>query len=321
MDASVDRSTYLGSSDAAAILGVSKWRSPLDVYRSKVFPEQFAADEDPDKQRVFRRGRLLEPVIRQLAVEDYDLELYCSNRRHHDPEHDWMRAEIDFETYDPDRTLVNNDCKSVSPFAADQWGEAGTDEIPIDYHAQFQFGLMVTGRPRCDVWALFGNDNLVRYVVRRDEETIAGMRAKCVQFWTEHVLERRPPSPITIDDVEFLMRRLRGRRVEATPILLATIAQYREAKERIKAGEDLVEDLKFLIIESMERAAAEAKGAPLADEDACIVDPSSGKTLMTWKSQMTTRVDVKRLREEQPAIANQFSNTTDSRVLRLVKAK
>lgn len=317
----VDRSTYLGSSDAAAILGVSKWATPLDVYRSKVYPEQ-AAEDAEDKAKIFRRGRLMEPVIRQMAVEDFGLELHAVNRRHSDELYPWMRAEIDFETIDPDGSLVNNDCKSVSPFAADQWGEEGTDEIPIEYHAQFQYGLMVTGRARCDVWALFGSDDLVRYVVHRDEETIAGMRAKCIAFWTEHILARRAPSPVTIEDVTFLMRRLRGRPVDATGEILSLLADYSTAKQREKTGKERAEELKFLIVDLMRIAAEQNDGKPMGpEEDACIVDPITRKALVTWKQQSTDRIDVKGLRENAPDVADQFTRTTTSRVLRLSKAK
>ncbi len=317
----VDRSTYLGSSDAAAILGVSKWRTPLEVWRSKVYPAAAVQEEDPMRTKILRRGRLMEPVIRQMAVEDFDLHLTETNVRHAHPVHEWMRAEIDFETLEAEGQFVNNDCKSVSPFAADQWGDEGTDEIPIDYHAQFQYGLMVTGRQRCDVWALFGSDDLVRYVVHRDEETIAGMRAKCISFWHDHVLAKKAPPPVTIDDVEFLMRRLRGVPVPATAELLDMIAEYRSVKQTIKGGEDRVEDLKFEIIDAMRLAAEEANGRPLGEDDASIVDPDTRKALMTWRAQRTDRIDVTRLRADAPDIAERFTTSTVSRVLRLSKSK
>lgn len=234
-----------------------------------------------------------------------------------------MRAEIDFETLEGDAgsVFVNNDCKSVSPFAADQWGEEGTDEIPIDYHAQFQYGLMVTGRQRCDVWALFGSDNLVRYVIHRDEETIAGMRAKCVTFWNEYVLAKRAPPPVTVDDVTFLMRRLQGVPVPATGELLDLIHKYRVAKDTEKAADAQAEELKFAILGAMLEGAEIARGRPLGEDNACIVDPDTQKPLMTWKQQRTDRIDVKRLRVEAPDIAEQFTNSTVSRVLRLAKSK
>lgn len=312
----LDRSTYFGSSDAAAVLGISKWGNPLTVYRRKVDPASLEED-DEEKRKILRRGTLLEPVIRAMAVEDYGLEVVGVNRRHSDPEFLWMRAEIDFETRDPDGTVVNNDCKSVSPFVADQWGESDTDEIPIEYHAQFQFGMMVTGSARCDVWALFGADKLVRYVVYRDDEVIAGMRRKVVAFWHDHVLARVPPAPVTVDDVEYLMRRLQGRKVYADPAVLELVQQYRAAKYLAKSTEDEIETLKFQIVDYIHRETVRGAGGRPDGEDAVLVHPEDGKALLSWKKQSTDRIDVKRIKAEAPEVAAEYIRTTTGRVLRL----
>lgn len=316
-----DRSTYLGSSDIAGILGVSKWTTPLDIYRRKVFPDSLRYDER-EKEKIFRRGRLLEPVIRTMAVEDHGLILLGHNNRYHDPEFDFMRAEIDFDTVDDESgQTINNDCKSVSPFAADQWGEAFTDEIPIEYHAQFQYGMMVTGRQRCDVWALFGTDDLVKYVVHRDEETIAGIREKCLTFWHDHVLALRAPAPVTLDDVEFLMRRIQGRKVVADPDTQAIVAAYADAKALAKLSEAKAEELKFQIARALLEGAERQYGKPLEDEeDAALVD-EAGKPIVTWKTQTTSRLDVEMIRKVHPDVAANCSNTTTGRVMRLARRK
>lgn len=317
----IDRSTYVGSSDVAAILGISKWMTPLDAYRSKVQPETIEISDE--KRKIFRRGHLLEPVIRTMAAEDYDLKVCGINRRYIDPEYPWMRAEIDFETIDPvNGEIVFNDCKSVHPMAADKWGEMMTDEIPIEYHAQFQYGMMITGAQRCDVWALFGSDDIVPYVVYRDDDAIAGMRQKVLAFWHDHVLAKRPPPPVTIDDVEFLMRRLRGRRVEASPDVLDLIAEYRQVKghERDIAGR--LEELKFQIVNAMRAGAEEQFGKPIGDDEgAALIDPDTGMELMTWRAQQDSRIDVDALRKKAPDIAQACTKTKTIRVLRVVKPK
>lgn len=319
----LDRSSYFGSSDISGILGLSRYATPLDIYRRKVEPESFP-EHDDDKRKILRRGTLLEPVIRSMAVEDYGLTLCGTGNRYADPEHEFMRAEIDFETIDEAGGLggiVNNECKSVSPFLADQWGEEDSADIPADYFAQVQFALMVTGRPLAYVWALFGADKLVRYTIPREpDDVIDGIRARAAHFWNAHVLARVPPAPVTIDDVEFLMRRLQGREVVATPDIEDAIQRYRNAKAVAKGAEDEIEELKFTIVEAMRRGAEEQYGKPLLpDEHACLVD-LSGKQLCTWKAQTAQRIDVKGLRAAKPEIATQFTTTSVSRVLRLGKA-
>lgn len=312
----LQRAEYIGSSDAAAILGVSKWKTALDVWRAKVFPNANDDDADRGRAKILRRGTLLEPVIRAMAVEDYGLELYTYNRRHIDEDHDFLRAEIDFETLDPDSRVINNECKSVSPFAAKQWGEAGTDEVPIDYHAQVQFGLMITGAPRCDVWALFGSDDLVPYRIERDEETIAALRQRCIRFWHEHVVAAKAPPPVTLDDVEFLMRSRRGKPIVASPEHMELVAEYADLKARIKQMEERAAELKLDIVAAL---LAGADGALGEKDAASLIDPISGKSLLTWKPQSASRIDVATLREQRPDIAAEFTATTTTRVLRLAK--
>lgn len=312
------RSEYLGSSDAAAILGLSKWKTPLDVWRAKVFPDAVEDEAAADRSKILRRGKLMEPVIRQMAIDDYGLTLYATNRRHEDEDYPWMRAEVDFETLDEGGAVVNNECKSVSPFAASQWGDEDTDEVPIEYHAQVQFALMVTGAQveRCDVWALFGSDKLVRYRIYRDEETIAGMRARCVEFWHEHVLAKRAPAPVTLDDVEFLMGRKRGRPVIANPDQVDLVMQYRDAKHQIKQLEERAEELKLAIVGHLLAGA----GDDLSEQDAAILLDGAGKPLLTWKPQSSSRIDVAALRKARPEVADEFTTISTSRVLRLAKA-
>lgn len=315
----LDRSTYLGSSDAAGILGLSKWKSPLDVWRAKV--GQLDAEAiDPDREKLFRRGHLLEPVIRTMAVEDYDLVLMGHGRRWTDREHAFMRAEIDFEAYELvcgiAGDFINCECKSVSPFTAHEWGEQDTDEIPIEYHAQVMYALMVTGRPRAYVFALFGADKLVRYIVERDEETIAGMRAACVAFWHDHVLAGIPPEPQDLDDVDFLFRKVRGRKVMASPEAAEAVERYRLLGLQIKALEDERDLAKLDAVEFLLDACREATGDPEAEEDAELIDPDTGRTLATYKLQRGAYLDQKRLKAERPEIHSALMREHHFRVLR-----
>ena len=62
------RSLGIGGSDVAAILGLSKWKSPLSVYMDKVFPEQ--ADDKP-KHEAMEWGSRLENSIATKFFENH----------------------------------------------------------------------------------------------------------------------------------------------------------------------------------------------------------------------------------------------------------
>ena len=309
------RSQYLGSSDVAAVLGFSKWKTALDVWRGKTDPmsvPDLAADES--KRKILKRGKLLEPVIRELAIDEWHWHVTEENERHQDDEHPWMKAEVDFAVREG-LDIVNCECKSVSPFAVAEWGEEGTDEIPIEYYAQVMYALMVTGRAKCYVLALFGSDDLVRYVVERDEETIADMRAAVVSFWHNNVLAGVAPDPTSLDDIAFLFERVRGRRIEATEEIVALVERYRLLGLSAKAAEEEREIVKTDIAKYALEQCQKATGDPQADEDCELFTPD-GRLCATYKSQRGAYLDQRRLAAEHAALHAALMVEHEFRVLR-----
>ena len=170
MTAVVDRTKFLGGSDVAAILGVSPWRNRVDLWADKITPRV----EDGQNAAAKRRGHRLEPYILDMIREEHGLEIVRANERYIDKEVPFLAAEIDAE-YRDDAGEQNIEIKTVHPFKAKEWGDIGTDSLPLHYIAQVQHGLGVTGRDICKVFALIG-DELKPYTVTRDDELIRVMR-------------------------------------------------------------------------------------------------------------------------------------------------
>lgn len=312
------RSTYLGSSDIAAVLGVSRWKTPVQVYLNKTAPGWADGDVDPERERRFLRGKLMEPVVRQMAEQEFGLSIAAIGQRYADPEHDFLRAEIDFEI-DEHGLDINCEVKTVHPFAPAEWGDEGTDEIPTEYAAQVQFGMMVTGRPRCYVFALFGSDNLTRYVVERDETTIAGMRAKAVSFWRDRVLAGVPPEPITYEDAVVLMSRMkRGVRVPASDIAAALVRRIDELRGFAKDIEAEQEAAKTNLAAWIVKQCQES-GTP--ENENVVLTDYAGREFATWNLRRGTFLDQNRLAAEKPDIRLAYTKEHHYRVLILKGAK
>jgi putative phage-type endonuclease len=300
----LDRATYLGSSDIAAILGLSPWKTPVDVYFEK---RGQAQPIDAAKQKLFNRGKRMEPVILDMLSDEYDIDIVARGQRYRDPEHAWMAAEIDAEAIDIDNgERFNIEAKSVHQFAAGQFGEGGTDQIPIHYAAQCMFGLMVTGRQRCTVAALVGSDNISVYHLERDEETIAGIRSKAIAFWRDHVLTGIPPEPIVLDDVYRLMRRDADITAEAPDDIAQHIREFELAKQKAKAESERADDLKFQIGRWLLGEVAMDKPTRKPKH----VITYNGAPLLTIGYQEQTRIDTDAIRKRHPEIAAECSKTT-----------
>lgn len=266
-----DRATFIGGSDAAAVLGVSRWQTPYQLWLEKT--KQWTPAPDPDRERRFTRGKFLEPyvldvLLRELREAGHEIDVLNRNGGWIDPEHKFLACELDFEAR-MDGEEYNGEIKTVHPFGAGDWGDAGTDEIPIDYTAQAQHGMMVRRRDKCIVAALIGSDDLRIHQVPRDDELITHLRAAEVEFW-RRVQEMDPPAPINLQDLAHL------------------VPLSRDAEIAIAADSELHHDL--LRLRAIKGAAAEADllefriKREMGDAARLALD---GKTVATWKADKT----------------------------------
>jgi putative phage-type endonuclease len=241
--AQYDRTKYIGGSDVAAILGVSPWRNVVDLWMDKITPRV----ESGQNMTAKRRGARMEPYILDMIREEHGLEIVAANRRYVDNELPFLAAEIDFEYLDKETGQVENgEIKTVHPFKAKEWGEHGTDELPLHYVAQTQHGMGVKTARRCRVFALIGDD-LKPYLVERDDDLITAMRDRANEFWTKYVLPKvQPPLDYEHKDIIETLKRLYpgtdGTTIEANAMhehwraVMGTATEMRDHYEAILAG-------------------------------------------------------------------------------------
>ncbi len=290
------RQSYLGGSDIAGILGVSPWRTPLDVFLDKTQGKQ---PDDPSKAQIFKRGQRMEPYILDMLAEEHGIEIVRRGQRYRDGEFDFMAAEIDAETSDG----RNVEAKSVHLFGAKAWGKEGTDEIPVYYTAQIQHGLMVTQKEETLVPALIGLDDFRVYRVQRDEEIITSIRQAEVEFWDR--IQRNDAPPVTnLDDVLRLFPT-----DDASALKLAD-------------GDPIIQRLEKLKFLKAKLKLMEAEHDDLADAIKLAFGPAGvmklgAKVLATYKGQTAERFDSAAFKAKHSKIYSKFTKTSTSRVLRL----
>jgi putative phage-type endonuclease len=253
METTAERSKFIGGSDIAAILGISPWRNQVELWLDKVQPQ---ADQD---SVVKKRGRRLENYIVEMIEDEFQVavgHVTGRNKRHIDPAVPYFACEVDAETL---TTPVENiEIKTVHPFMAKDWGETGGDELPLHYLAQAQWGLGVTERSVCRVFALIGDD-LRPYTVVRDEPTIRAMRARADEFWQRYVIPReRPPLDYEDERTLDLLKRLypgtNGKTIEATDELERWRLTMQEARSQADKYENVAAGAKAHLLEAMGEA-------------------------------------------------------------------
>ena len=181
------RRNGIGSSDAAAVLGLSPWSSALDVYLSKVQPAKAGAMAPP-----LEWGLRLEPVLAATIQDRYGWVLKKPPTQTH--------AEIPYLLASPDRiteSLELIELKTTS--RPDGWGEVETAEVPEHYWVQVQHQLAVAASHNpdvrtCWVFVLIGQCDFRRYRVDLDPEYLPTVAEPLREFWGL-VESRTPPEP------------------------------------------------------------------------------------------------------------------------------
>ncbi len=312
-----DRRKHLGGSDAAAVLGLSPWTTPVQLWMEKTgrAPER---KTDPMRERVLKRGKKLEPIVLAMVVDKLrergvDVELVARNRRYSDPTYPFLNVEIDFELVITgvltingedirfDHEEVNGDCKTVTGFARKKWGDEDTEDVPIEYAAQFMTGLGVTGRDYCLVAALIGLDDVAIYWVKRDDETLAAMWPKLVDFWHDHVLADVAPDPLKYSDITALFPLDNGRTVEATPEVAEAAREHRRIGLEIDALKARRDMLQLQV------------GEYMADFKTLAIE---GRPVYTLASYDDTSIDTTALRRDHPDWAALYARGGTVRALR-----
>lgn len=300
----LDRATYIGGSDIAAILGVSPWITPFMLFQKKT--GAYVEEITPAKRRILERGARWEPIVLEMLVDEltdrgHDVQVIATGQRYQDPEFPFLAAEIDAELI-VDGEPVNGEMKTAGYFAAGAWGEYDSNEVPIYYLAQVMHGLMIQPRRRAVVAAVTGFDErpMVRWV-ERDDETIAAIRAREIEFW-QRIQAGDAPEPVTLEDVKWCYPKDSGRHIEASEAMQSNFIALKSLKEEIR----------FL----SSQAELNETRIKLQMADASTMT-MHGQPVLTWKAQQSMRFDESAFKAAHPDIHAKFITTIHSRVFRL----
>lgn len=293
------RRHHLGSSDAAAIMGLDPWRNAGDVYWSKVMD---TADEESAPMRV---GNLLEDAICQFAAQELGVELERNVSLASPDDGGILSANLDARIVGRPEGVE----AKYSSFI-EGWGDEGTDQVPHHVLVQCQHQAHVAGLDRVWVPALLlhRRAEFRLYCVDRHDELIEQLVAEELRFWREHVEPRIPPADRPVPPLPALKRL---RREPASVVTLSAeaadvLTRWEAAKAAAKAAEEHVEAAQAAVLMLL----GEAEAGRLPD----------GRALTYLEQKSAPRCDTKLLRALAPEIAEQVVTQGTHRVLRVKKA-
>ena len=217
------RRETIGASEASAVCGLSRWAQPLTVYQRKVEGGE-QKREMTEEQRMghrfesgildeydYRTDQLLVRKVPMLIHEKHKfisatpdaiaVPHFVSNTHPSGPGFTYRSCMKDvndhsFSSYKMGEVVWVCDVGSIAAKPSrkpNDWGDEGTDDIPVEYIMQAQQQMAVINAERCDIPCLHFHSGKVKvYSVDRNEDIISEI-VKASAEMMERIENRDPP--------------------------------------------------------------------------------------------------------------------------------
>jgi putative phage-type endonuclease len=290
-----ERIQGLGGSEALAYCGKDPRCTPLQLYLRKVGE----AGETPEEDARQEWGHRLEPVVRDWLAEQIGRQIVV-------PQHAFRSVDFPFLFGNLDGIADDEgvEIKTGDKFTSQEFGEVGTDQVPVRYVLQVHHYMVVTGLRRFHLGALLGGNDARHYVIEYDDDLAQLLVERARRFW-RHVEQRQPPDVITLHDADKRWPRSNEKAVMASTDITLALEAMKELRAQEKSAGEKAD------------AAELTLKAFLGDADT--LTDAQGRRLASWKSQTRESFDTKAFTATHPDLAAQFRRVSSFRVFRVMR--
>ena len=291
------RSTTIGGSDAAAILGLNPYKSPYALWAEKtgkIIPE------DISQKEAVRLGTDLEDYVAHRFMEATGKHVRREN-------YTVFRDDMPYAHANYDRLIIGEKAGlEIKTTNALHLSKFKNGEFPANYYCQCVHYMMVSGLERWYLAVLVLGIEFKVFVIERDEAEIEALKMAEENFWYQ-VQNDLPPE---IDGMDSTLDALNAEFPASEPDsemdltgCAVDLAILDECTQQIKALEEKKAAAQARIMEAM--GTAERGGY--------------GSYRVTWKSQKRQTFDRKRFEKENGDIPEAYLKTSESRTFRFKK--
>lgn len=292
------RRKTIGGSDAAAIVGLSRYSTPYTIFMDKTgrLPDK------PDTEAM-RLGRDLEDYVAKRWQEATGKKVRRLQAMLYNPLYPFAHADVDRMVIGEDAGL---ECKTTSTLDVKQFNGV---EFPEKYYAQCVHYLAVTGVKRWYLAVLVFGRGFFEFTLERDQLEIDALMTAEAEFWTENVAKDNPPPPdgsqATTDALQVIYaesqdeeRDLFGRET--------MLDEYMQLKRQKRAIEDRMGEIENSLKEDLQEA----------ERGRC------GFYTISWKSQQRSTFQPKAFAQAYPNIdLTPFYKTSSTRPFKVMEKK
>lgn len=286
------RKKGIGGSDASVVCGVSRYKSPVELWMEKT--NQLHPQEAGEAAYW---GTQLEAMVRAEFTKRTGIEVEHKGVLLQSEKHPFMLANLDGTCEHPDYGTCIFEAKTASAYKAGEWDDA----IPDEYMCQIQHYMAVTDYKAAYIAVLIGGNTFRWKLVERDDELISMLIELEANFW-DHVQMNTPPA---MDGSSTSARFLSERFPDSIPKSQITLPDT--AADLIQQYDIACEQLEAITEQKQE---AENKLKELLGENEV---GTTGDRIIIWKSVSQERLDSKAVKAEHPALYQKYANKTSYR--------
>ena len=291
------RRKSIGGSDAAAIIGLSKWATPYTVWAEKTgrLPEK----EDTEAMRL---GRDLEKYVAERWCEETGKRVRRRNAIIYNEAYPFAHANVDRLVIGEDAGL---ECKTTGTLDIRKFQGA---DFPEQYYAQCVHYMAVTGASKWYLAVLVYGRGFFTFELERDQAEIDALMEAERRFWSEYIEPDTAPAPDgeapTSDAISTIYAEDNGGSVE----LFGRDVLLKERKDLKAQADEIgkrITEIENIIKEDM----GEAERGTVGDWS------------VSWKAQTRSTFQAKEFAKAHPEIdLKPYYKTSASRVFRVTEA-
>jgi len=192
-----ERSKKIGASDIPVMLGMSKFRTPMELLHEK---KGEAVPSEVGNAAIW--GTYLEPFVCEMAEKEKGFKLRQVHKQVVHPKMGYFGCHLDRKISGTPTTNV--EIKTLTTRTRGEW-DSNENQLPDTYYIQVQAQMA------CDpklahtlvIGAILDSRELIYRMIPRDEETIEFIEAEVKFFWEECVQGISRPRNLRYDDQRF----------------------------------------------------------------------------------------------------------------------
>jgi putative phage-type endonuclease len=236
-----DRKSAIGASEVAAVLGLSQWATPWEIWAEKTNKlVEWSGNNATRAGQLFERA-VLDHAEQQLGELDRNVRIKCPGLP--------LAATCDAVVKSTNAPVEAKTTGIVGPIYG-TWGDELSDQVPDEYLVQVHAQLICTKAEIGYLFALIPGRGVVEFHVEPNERLHATIMERLSDWWERHVVDGIEPSNERLPSIDVVkrLRREPAKAIEADAAFAELLRLREQAKEREKSAKDDAEKAEIQLL-------------------------------------------------------------------------